>query len=143
MNQNRQGHGNKDSQTEHSGAGNGYSNLRNCLLHNNVATATTTSSKPAFLKIAQTSMPDRMRNLTNRYLHLCDKNLLMEPLLDFFRRSGLEKSSRASRKLSRADSIVSPWLAMSNSGHKKTCPSPSRSIKAVNFINPPSLFASV
>src|SRR5678815_1858435 len=50
-----------------------------------------TSSKPAFLKIAQTYLPDRRRNLTNRYLHLGDKNLVMEPLLDFFRRSGLEK----------------------------------------------------
>ena len=47
--------------------------------------------RPAFFKIAQTSFPDRMRNLINRHLHLCDKDLVTEPLLDFFRRSGLEK----------------------------------------------------
>jgi hypothetical protein len=68
--------------------------LGNFLLHYDVAAAATNffkTPKSAFLKIAQTSLPDRTRNLTNRYLHLGDKKLVMEALFDFFRRSGLEK----------------------------------------------------
>jgi len=93
-----------------------------------------TSWKPAFLKIAQSSEPDRMRNLTNGYLHLCDENLFTETSLDFFRRRRLEKKFECLTQVTRADSMVSPWLAISNSGHKETYPSPSRSITAVSFI---------
>src|ERR687898_742222 len=49
------------------------------------------SSKPAFLKTAQTSLPDRTRNLANVYLYLCNEHLVTKPFLDFFRGSRLEK----------------------------------------------------
>jgi hypothetical protein len=42
-----------------------------------------TSSKPAFLKIAQTSLPDRTRNLAKRYLDLSDERFFSKPLLEF------------------------------------------------------------
>ena len=50
-----------------------------------------TSSKPDFLKIAQMSLPDRTRNLANRYLDLSDENLVSKPLLEFFGGSRLKK----------------------------------------------------
>ena len=41
-----------------------------------------TSSKPDSFKIAQTSLPERTRNLANSYLDLRDEDLLAKPLLD-------------------------------------------------------------
>jgi L,D-peptidoglycan transpeptidase YkuD (ErfK/YbiS/YcfS/YnhG family) len=50
--------------------------------------------------------------------------------------SGVEAVSKnsvsASIKFARASSIVEPWLAMSNSGHRDTYPSSSRSMMAVS-----------
>lgn len=43
-----------------------------------------------------------------------------------------KNNSRASIKLVRASSIVSPWLATSSSGQSETYPFPSRSMMAVN-----------
>jgi hypothetical protein len=73
------------------GDGNGYSTLRDFLLHYNVATAATNFFKTRFSQNSADLFAGWTRNLTNRYLHLGDENLFMEALLDFFRRSGLEK----------------------------------------------------
>ena len=51
----------------------------------------------------------------------------------------LRETPEASRKLSRAISMLAPWLATSSSGHIETYPSPSRSMIAVNFNLRPSM----
>jgi hypothetical protein len=42
-----------------------------------------TSSKPDFLKMAQTPFPERTRNLANPYLNLGYEHLGPQPLLNF------------------------------------------------------------
>jgi len=72
------------------GNGNRYSPLGVFLLHYDVATAATNFFETCFFQNRADLLPGRTRNLINRHLHLCDKDLVTEPLLDFFRRSGLE-----------------------------------------------------
>jgi hypothetical protein len=50
-----------------------------------------TSKKPFFAKIAQTSFPERRRNLSNSDLQLRDINLSVEALLNVFGRGALKK----------------------------------------------------
>ena len=57
----------------------------NFFLHDHVLPRLRTSSKPDFLKMAQTSLPERMRNLANRDLDLGHEDFTSEPLLDFIR----------------------------------------------------------
>jgi len=47
---------------------------------------------------------------------------------------------RTSCRLSRACSMVSPWLAISSSGHSETYPGPSRSMMAVSVMFDSCLF---
>ena len=50
-----------------------------------------TSVKPCFLRIAQTSWPERMRSLAIRHLDPSDVDLPAQPLFDFLRGCGLEE----------------------------------------------------
>ena len=60
-------------------------------LHGNMAAASPNFNKPCFSKIAQTSLPEKTRNLANRHLQLSYVNFSRQPLLHFFRRCAFKK----------------------------------------------------
>lgn len=80
-----------------------------------------TSTKPRPARIAQTSLPERTGSLgKRRNLYARDEDLILETLLDFLLGGTFQEEGHSLFEVRFACSIVSPWLAMSNSGHRAT-----------------------
>lgn len=105
------------------------------FLHNYVA-----PSLPYLNETNRAYLPSgEYRSLPNRNLNLRHKNVTWSRFLISSGEAVSKNSSSASLRLSRACSMVLPWLAISSSGHRATYPSPSFSIIAASLctILPP------
>ena len=90
-----------------------------------------TAMNPCCSRILQTSMPERTRTDPTGTSTCVTKTSLRNLRTTSDCDAVAKNSVSASTRLARASSMVAPWLAMSNSGHRETKPSSSRSMMAV------------